>query len=129
MGSLANTELISRAFAQAVCHRKPKSGLIIHSDRGSQYLSDKYSELLHQHGFLPSTSAKGSCYDNAAMESFFGTLKKEHVHHYKFKTREEAMISIFEYVEVFYNRQRIHSTLGYLSPVEFENQSSSGVRI
>lgn len=120
MSKFVDTELVAKAFLQAICHRAPTPGLIIHSDRGSQYLSKQYKSLVEQHGVLLSTSARGSCYDNAAMESFFGTLKTEHVYRHKFSTREEAMLSIFEYVEVFYNRQRIHSTLGYLSPAEFE---------
>lgn len=122
MSKFIDTDLVVKAFLQAFCHRTPKPGLIIHSDRGCQYLSNKYKALAEQHGVLLSTSSRGSCYDNAAMESFFGTLKTEHVYRHKFNTREEAIISIFEYVEIFYNRQRIHSTLGYLSPVEFESR-------
>ncbi len=130
MSQTIDTNLIIKALDQAVVHRSPKPGLIIHSDRGCQYLSDKYRTQMDQHGFLASTSQKGSCYDNAAMESFFHTLKTEHVYLHQFKTKKEAMISIFEFIEVFYNRQRLHSTLEYKSPTEFENpQTLNGRRI
>lgn len=118
----ANADLILRSLRQAICHRSPSSGLILHSDRGTQYTSNKYKTFAQQNGFITSMSAKGNCYDNAVIESFFHTLKTEHVFFYKFKTRKEAVRSIFEYVEVFYNRQRIHSTLNFLSPQEFEQQ-------
>jgi putative transposase len=122
MGDQIDTELIKRAFAQAICHRPVNPGLILHSDRGSQYTSNEYKNITHAHGMQLSMSAKGYCYDNAAMESFFHTLKTEHVYFYSYHTRQEAITSIFEYVEVFYNRQRIHSTLGYVSPAEFERR-------
>lgn len=126
MSDIIDTNLIIKALDQAVTHRSPRPGLIIHSDRGCQYLSDKYRAEIERYGFLPSTSQKGSCYDNAAMESFFHTLKTEHVYLHQFKTKEEAMVSIFEYVEVFYNRKRLHSTLKYKSPIDFENQQILG---
>ena len=91
-----------------------------HSDRGVQYASEHYQRLLTKHGITCSMSRKGNCWDNAPMESFFATLKKELVHQTVFATRAEARASIFEYVETFYNRVRRHSSLGYLSPVEFE---------
>lgn len=122
MGDEIATSLIKRALAQATRHRGPKPGLILHSDRGSQYTSDEYKVITEIQGFRLSMSAKGYCYDNAAMESFFHTLKTEHVYFHKYLTREEAARSIFEYIEVFYNRQRMHSTLDYQSPEEFEKQ-------
>lgn len=123
MSDRIDAELIKKAFAQAVCHRAPKPGLILHSDRGSQYTSHEYKQVTKACGAELSMSAKGYCYDNAAMESFFHTLKTEHVYFCEYQTRREAAQSIFEYVEVFYNRQRIHSTLNYLSPADFERQN------
>ena len=96
--------------------------MILHSDRGSQYTSSEYKKPVLKKGITLSMSSTGNCYDNAAMESFFHTLKTEHVSFQNFKTRQEATQSIFEYVEIFYNRQRLHSTLNYLSPWEFEQQ-------
>lgn len=120
MSGCINTQLIVSAFNQAICHRTPRSEFILHSDRGSQYTSHAYKQITANQKALLSMSAKGYCYDNAAMESFFHTLKTEHVYLCSYKTRKEAALSIFEYIEVFYNRQRMHSTLNYLSPVEFE---------
>ena len=94
-----------------------------HSDRGSQYATAAYQKRLVEHGIVCSMSRKGNCWDNAPMESFFHTLKTELVHYRDYLTRDEARRDIFEYIEVFYNRQRRHSTLGYLSPVEFERQA------
>lgn len=128
MSDRIDTDLISKAFNQAVCHRSPQPGLILHSDRGVQYTSSAYKHVTHAQGALLSMSAKGYCYDNAAMESFFHTLKTEHVYFYKYQTKIEAARSIFEYIEVFYNRQRIHSTLDYLSPLEFEQQNEQGIK-
>lgn len=122
MGNRIDTDLVIRSLNQAVCHRSPKPGLIVHSDRGVQYTSADYKALMTKYGFRQSMSSKGNCYDNAAMESFFHTLKTEHVFFYDFKTRQEAMDSIFEYIEVFYNRQRSHSYLNYLTPEEFEKR-------
>ena len=122
MSNRPDTELILKSFDQAVTHRKPCAGLIVHSDRGCQYTSDAYGQAVKDRKFLLSMSSKGNCYDNAAMETFFHTLKTEHVFFCKYLTRKEAITSIFEYIEVFYNRQRLHSTLNYMSPVEFEEQ-------
>jgi putative transposase len=122
MGNRIDTDLVIRSLNQAVCHRGPKPGLILHSDRGVQYTSIDYKTLIIRYGMRPSMSAKGNCYDNAAMESFFHTLKTEHIFFYDFKTRQEAMNSIFEYIEIFYNRQRSHSYLNYLTPEEFEQK-------
>lgn len=125
MGSCMDTALVLRSLEQAVCHRAPAVGLILHSDRGTQYTSYEYKMFAQKNGFVISMSAKGNCYDNAVAESFFHTLKTEHVFFCKFATRKEAIRSIFEYVEVFYNRQRIHSTLRFMAPQEFEQQQSA----
>jgi len=117
-----SADLVARSLEQAVCRRAPQKGLIAHSDRGSQYTSTEYKKHVRKHGIELSMSSTGNCFDNAAMESFFHTLKTEHTFFQNFSTRAEAVQSIFEYVEVFYNRQRLHSTLGYLSPCEFEKQ-------
>jgi len=113
-------ELVIAALRQAMESNRPEEGLIHHSDRGRQYATYAYQELLKQHGIVSSMSRKGHCYDNAYMESFFATLKKELVHNEKYQTREEASLSIFEYVEVFYNRVRKHSALGNKSPMQYE---------
>ncbi len=104
----------------AIDRRSPRRGLIHHSDRGVQYACKDFRDLLEDHGVRASMSRKGNCYDNAAKESFFHTLKTELVHHEHYRTRDEARASIFEYIEAFYNRHRMHSTLGYRSPIEFE---------
>lgn len=116
-------ELAIKALRQAIGRRNPPKGLIHHSDRGCQYASHGYQNLLKEHGFLPSMSRKGDCYDNACMESFFHTLKVEHVNRQRYWTRSQARQSIFEYIEVFYNRVRLHSTLGYVSPYNYEKLS------
>ncbi len=108
------------ALKMAIAQRRPSAGLIHHSDRGSQYASEAFTDVLAGHGLRPSMSRKGNCYDNAAMESFFHTLKTEHVRHEHYRSHAEARASLFDYIEIFYNRQRLHSTLGYLSPEEFE---------
>lgn len=113
-------ELVIAALRQAIESSPPEEGLIHHSDRGRQYATYAYQGLLQKHNILSSMSRKGNCYDNAYMESFFATLKKELVHGEKYQTREEASLSIFEYVEVFYNRIRKHSALGYKSPLQYE---------
>ena len=115
-------ELALDAFKQAVMRRQPLPGLIFHSDRGVQYACSDFRELLARHEVLQSMSGKGNCYDNAISESFFGTMKKELIYISRFSTRAEAREAIFEYIEVFYNRQRRHSSLGYLSPAEFERR-------
>jgi putative transposase len=113
-------ELTLAALDMALKRRRPLPGLMHHSDRGSQYAAKAYQARLAEHGIVCSMSRKGNCWDNAPMESFFHTLKTERVHHRDYQTRAEARRDIFEYIEVFYNRQRRHSTLGYLSPVQFE---------
>lgn len=120
MGEKMDTALIKQSLGQALKHRNPPKGLIHHSDRGSQYTSEEFERLAKEHGIILSMSSTGNCFDNAVAESFFHTLKTEHVYQRRFETREEAKRSIFEYIEVFYNRQRLHSFLGYLSPEEYE---------
>ena len=115
--------LVTQAMRQAILRRNPEKGLILHSDRGSQYAGNDFKALLAQNEFIGSMSKKGDCWDNAVAESFIHTLKVELIHRMKFKTREEAKIKIFEYVEMYYNRKRAHSTLGYLSPFEYERQA------
>ena len=122
MGNHLDTELVSQALRQGLTHRGVKDDLIHHSDRGCQYTSKEFREEAAKHGIRLSMSGKGNCYDNAVAESFFHTLKTEHTNLQKYRIREEAKSSIFEYIEVFYNRQRSHSTNGYLSPEDFENQ-------
>lgn len=120
MDKRMTVELVNNALLMAIWSRKPSRGLIWHTDRGSQYASDSHRLILQEHGIMQSMSRKGNCWDNAVSESFFHTLKTELIHHIKFATREEAKQVIFEYIEVFYNRMRMHSTNGYLSPVEYE---------
>ena len=122
MNKRMTSDLVINALKQAITHRRPEQGLMHHSDKGCQYTSTNFQALLKQNNIIASMSGTGNCYDNAAMESFFHTLKTEHIHFEHYKSREQAMRSIFEYVEVFYNRQRLHSTLGYLSPVAYENK-------
>jgi len=116
---------VNDALLMAIWKRKPAKGLLWHTDRGSQYASHSHRKILKQHGIEQSMSRKGDCWDNAVSESFFHTLKTELVHHCNFKTREEAKHQIFEYIEVFYNRIRIHSANDYLSPVDYENRQIS----
>jgi putative transposase len=113
-------ELTCDALEMALTHRRPAGELLHHSDRDSQYASRTYQDLLARHGIEPSMSRAGNCHDNAVTESFFSTLKGELTHHETYTGREEARSSIFEYIEVFYNRKRLHSTLGYRSPVNYE---------
>ena len=113
-------DLAGEALDMGLLRRQPSPGRLHHSDRGVQYASEAYRELLAGHGIVVSMSRVGDCYDNAAMESFWATLKTELVHHERYATRDEARRSIFEYIEVFYNRQRLHSSLGYVSPEAFE---------
>ena len=118
-------ELTCDALRMALQHRRPQGELMHHSDRGVQYASDSYQRLLTDHGITPSMSRRGNCYDNAVTESLFSTVKRELTHHENYATREEASQSLFEYIEVFYNRRRIHSTLGYRSPAEYEARFAS----
>jgi transposase InsO family protein len=120
MADHMRVELAADALKMALAWRRPAYELLHHSDRGVQYASEDYQSLLAEHKIQCSMSGKGNCYDNAAMESFFATLKTELVHEENYGTHEEARASIFEYIEVFYNRNRRHSSLGYLSPEAFE---------
>jgi len=119
--SLATT-LPLAALDMALKQRRPPAGLVHHSDRGVQYASDAYRQRLAQAGVIPSMSRRGNCYDNAMMESFWSTLKRDLVHRCQFATRAAAQAAIFEWIEVFYNRQRFHSALAYQSPVDFETK-------
>jgi transposase InsO family protein len=116
------TTLPLAALDMALTQRKPPVGLVHHSDRGVQYASAAYRQRLAQAGVVPSMSRRGNCYDNAMMESFWSTLKRELVHRCCFATRAQARAAIFEWIEVFYNRMRFHSALGFKSPVDFETQ-------
>jgi putative transposase len=118
MADHLRAELCIDALVLALQRCRPEPGLILHSDRGVQYASKPYREVLERHGIRQSMSRRGNCLDNAPMESFFASLKKEHVHQARSRTREEAKAAVFEYVEIFYNRQRLHSALGYRTPVE-----------
>jgi transposase InsO family protein len=120
MSNTMCTLLVKDALEMAISLRHPQAGLLHHSDRGSQYASAEYQAVLQTDQAVASMSRAGNCYDNAAMESFFGTLKCELIHDRHYRTRAEARQDIFEYIEVFYNRQRRHSSLGYLSPVAYE---------
>jgi transposase InsO family protein len=120
MADHMRTDLVADALSMAISRRRPGPGLLHHSDRGVQYASDDYQGLLSRQGIEVSMSGKGDCWDNAVMESFWATLKTELVHHEHYATRLEARQSIFEYIEVFYNRKRLHSSLGYVSPEAFE---------
>ena len=126
MGSRMTKALVMQSLFRAVAAKRPAKGLIHHSDRGSQYCSPKYRKLLEQFGMTASMSRKGNCYDNAPMESFWGILKQELVHHRRYSTRQEAIREITEYIEVFYNRQRRQARLGYLSPVAYEHKFYAG---
>ena len=120
MDSRMKSNLVVSALDMALKARKPMEGLIHHSDRGVQYAAKPFQEQLSTNGIVCSMSRKGNCYDNAVQESFYHSLKTELVHHEHYRTREEARASIFEYIEGFYNRVRLHSTLGYKSPLQFE---------
>ena len=122
MSTRMKAQLVCDALQMAIWRRRPKSGLIHHSDRGSQYASRAFKKLLKAHGFRGSMSRKGNCWDNAVVESFFGTLKQERVQWQSYQTRYEAQQDILDYISMFYNSYRLHSTLGYVSPNEFERQ-------
>lgn len=116
-------ELVSEALRMAVEQRRPGSGLLHHSDQGIQYSSGVYLQLIKRHGVVRSMSRKGNCYDNAVAESFFSSLKNELIHHQDYHSREQARSEIFEYIELFYNRQRIHQSLGYQTPIRYEQMT------
>jgi len=120
MSSRMNSQMVCDALTMAIWNRKPSRGLICHSDRGSQYASKKYRKLLEANGFLGSMSRKGDCWDNSVVESFFGSLKQERVHWENYQTRYEAQQDILDYIVMFYNSTRLHSTLDYCSPADYE---------
>ena len=122
MSSRMKAQLVCDALKMAIWRRRPKAGLIHHSDRGSQYAGRAFRQLLKAHGFKGSMSRKGNCWDNAVVESFFGTLKQERVQWRSYQTRVEAQQDILDYISMFYNSYRLHSTLGYTSPSDFEKQ-------
>ena len=124
MGPRLTGELAEQALNMALVNRIPRAGLVHHSDRGSQYAATSYQRRLTEYGLIPSMSRKGNCWDNACVESFFGTLKRELVYQRHYATRDEATRNIFEYIEVFYNRQRRHSTLDYHTPAEYEARAA-----
>jgi len=123
MGESLERELVIRALQMAVARRRPAAGLMMHTDRGSQYVSEENQALLSEHGIRCSMSRRGNCWDNAVVESFFGTLKTELIEGL-FPSRAAARTAVFRYIEVWYNRQRRHSTLGYLSPLAFERNAA-----
>ena len=120
MSERIDQQLVIEALNMALLQYRPEPGLIHHTDQGRQYSSTAYVEMLKRHGMVQSMSRRGNCYDNAVAESFFSSLKNELVHHRSFKNRDEARTAIFEYIEVFYNRQRRHQSLDYLSPLDYE---------
>jgi len=122
MGDSLATTLPLAALDMALQQRRPPAGLVHHSDRGVQYASEAYRQKLAAAGVIPSMSRPGNCYDHAAMESFWSSLKRELVHRRQFATHAQARAEIFEWIEVFYNRERLHSALGFHSPVDFETQ-------
>jgi putative transposase len=120
MDKRMTVDLVNSALVSAIKYRSPPEGLIWHTDRGSQYASKSHRRILKEHGLIQSMSRKGNCWDNAVAESFFHTLKTGLTYHQRYQTREEAKQDIFDYIEVFYNRQRLHSTNDYWSPVDYE---------
>lgn len=122
MGSRMKAQLVCDALTMAIWQRKPQAGLIHHSDRGSQYASKAFKQLLETHGIQGSMSRKGDCWDNAVAESFFGSLKQERVQWRNYQTRYEAQQDVLEYITMFYNSNRLHSYLGYMSPNDYERQ-------
>lgn len=124
MSDHIRTELPLAALTMAIQRQKPRPGLLHHSDRGSQYASPDYRKALKNQGMIQSMSRKGNCWDNAPMESFFGTAKSELVQHQRYPTREDAKRDLFAYIEGYYNRQRLHSALGYRTPEQAELQAA-----
>jgi len=127
MGERLTRNLVSQSLFRAVAAKRPAKGLIHHSDRGSQYCSYEYSRVLHQYGLQASMSGKGNCFDNAPMESFWGTLKQELVHHRHYSSRQEVIKDITEYIEVFYNRKRLQARLGFLAPAVYAQKYYAGL--
>jgi len=127
MGERLTRNLVSQSLFKAVAAKRPAQGLIHHSDRGSQYCSHEYRNLIDRFGLKVSMSGKGNCYDNAPMESFWGILKQELIHHRRYRSRREAIEDITEYIEIFYHRQRRQARLGFLSPVAYEQRYYAGL--
>jgi putative transposase len=127
MGERLTRNLVEESLIRAIDVRRPSQGLLHHSDRGSQYCSHDFRNILKQHGFIASMSRKGNCYDNAPMESFWGTLKQELTNHRRYRTRQEAIQDIVEYIEIFYRRQRLQPKLDFLSPVVYEQRYYAGL--
>jgi transposase InsO family protein len=123
LSSSLSHEMVVTALKRAVKNRRPGKGLIFHSDRGVQYACTGFRKELGKHDFVQSMSRKGNCWDNAVAESFFGVMKTELVYHERYEGHQDTLHSIFEYIEVFYNRERKHSTIGYLTPVEYEKRN------
>ncbi len=121
-----NAQLLTDALQMALDRRLVRPGLLIHTDQGLQYASTLYQQRLRSVGAVGSMSRRGNCWDNAGVESFFASLKKDLVRRRSFATRQQARLEIFDYIEVFYNRVRIHSTLGYRSPYDYEQQAHRG---
>jgi putative transposase len=127
LSSSLSAETVLTALTRAVRKRRPMAGLIIHSDRGIQYACSDFRKVLEKHHFVQSMSRKGDCWDNAVAESFFGIIKSELIHHERFKGPQDTLRAIFEYIEMYYNRKRKHSTLGYKTPAQFEQVMKSAV--
>ncbi len=127
MGERLTRNLVSQSLFRAVAAKRPAKGLMHHSDRGSQYCSHEYRQILDQFELKASMSGTGNCFDNAPMESFWGTLKQELIHHRHYRNRQEAMREITEYIEIFYNRQRLQSKLGFLSPATYTQRFYAGL--
>lgn len=125
MGERMTSKLVCDALRMALGQRGTPKGVLVHSDRGSQYCAEEYQRLLRQHGLVCSMSRRGNCYDNAVMESWHHSLKVEAIHGERFATRQSAKEHVFEYIEVYYNRQRLHSRLGYLTPEMFERKNAA----
>jgi putative transposase len=122
LASRMTSKLVADAQGMAISKRRPESGLVVHSDRGAQYASTAFQDLLKVNGYRSSMSRKGDCWDNAVAESFFKTLKCELIYHRRYRSREQARLEIFEYIEAYYNRQRKHTANGYMSPLNYEQQ-------
>jgi transposase InsO family protein len=129
MSHRMSRRLVLDALQMAITSRQPEGPLIHHSDRGGQYTSDDFREVLARHGIECSMSSSGNCYDNAVVESFFGILKRERVNRVRYRTRDEARADLFQYIEVFYNRKRRHGYLGNVSPADFEDQSTGSFQM
>jgi putative transposase len=127
MGERLSRNLVSQSLLRAITTRRPEKGLLHHSDRGSQYCSHEYQGLLRQFGLEASMSGTGNCFDNAPMESFWGIIKQELIHHRHYRSRREAIEDITEYIEIFYNRQRSQAKLGFLSPVAYAQKYYAGL--